>query len=146
MAVENTTADRQQKPKIRSQYIGLIVGLLISLIIIKQEIFMINNWTGQKTEIVEVSNVQKEHSKTSSLSTENKYMYKFPEISGLAKMLIVTIHAPWIFNNQDPEKNYEEETGFSYSINSLNTFFSRFSFPVLKERSDLESCENNPLS
>ncbi len=133
----------QQKLKIRSQYIGLLAGLFISLFILKQEIYRLNILNDQKTKYEVVDNEQKEHIRTSTHSTENKSIDKFPEISGLAKILILTIHAPWIFNGQDSEENYEGETGFGYS---LNTFFSRFSLPVLKERSDLENCEDIPLS
>lgn len=137
-------AMRQQGIFKRSQYF-LLAGLVVSFIIFKQDISkdFDDKFKGKEIAVDTEKQINNHLLNNQPSSSDKVYVDKFPEISGLAKMLIVTIHAPWIFNNQNTENNEGLELESKFSINHI---ISKFSMPFFKGQSNLAEPEDVPVS
>lgn len=81
-------------------------------------------------------------SDTGEIFEENKNIIRnnFPEFSGTAKMMILTVHAPWIFKNNHQEKPNQKD--FNYY--TLDNFFVKLSVFMQKENSPETKCASIP--
>jgi uncharacterized membrane protein YgaE (UPF0421/DUF939 family) len=140
-------AMKQQKISKQGKFLGIMLGLLVSIIIVRQEFFTDFNKIIKEKEKVLVTE-DEEYLKFHQIinnptKKERDYENNFTEISGLAKMLVVTIHAPWIFKNQNCEAIDDSDKNFKISFNQ---FFSKFSLPLFKGQSKITEPDNVPVS
>jgi hypothetical protein len=94
------------RPSYKLQVIGLIIGLILFTTILNG-FFITNSAALQKNKIIYADNEKEVYQvsyKAEDLNSETiSFQDEFQKLSGVAKIVILTIHAPWAFKNTEKD-------------------------------------------
>ncbi len=99
-------ASSPNKPSYKIQFIGLTIGLILFITILNG-FFIDHSAALQKNKKIYADNengVYQVSYKAEDLNSETiSFQDEFQKLSGVAKIVILTIHAPWAFKNTEKD-------------------------------------------